>query len=654
MTSTATALVVSNVTYDLVEEPSPTSRAVIAARAEVLQNLDLGTMLANLERTNDLLYVAACGVSGNRKDATLSGKVAQLQYGLLNSCSSAAIAMANFGEAAGVVLSSLRQSFRFLYTSPPREDRTISVLTRCEAQATNMATTAGSLAGNFKQLADDAEEVLEGTLTARDMEEQDRLAAISRKQDLNAKNERARTLRDELGRQMEKVQKLVDEAREAQNKAEDRAFGLAIAGNITSALGSAVQGFMSVKAAPMTMASNLVGALSPAAAGGYAGATQPGVSGPAVSPGARAPAVAPSPAGGLAPSPAARGPAPAPSSAASAAPAPAVRGPAPAPSSAASAAPSPAVRGPAPAPSPASGPASSPGAREAAPASGSAASPIASPTVSGPASTPSRAPETSRPPPPTAGSATAPANRSTAQTAALSSSDQLAVGAGIAAAGARAAEGNAAMASSYGDIAERYADEKRRWLDLLMQLQEEQRQALGDIAQYAEEMKKADLDTQAARSAVDSLQQAVTALKQIVTILETAKVFWEMMAAACKRLASPTIRQDIDLFKDDPPEDRLAEYTRDEFKLSLLQLAWRWCALKVIADEYRTAVTQTREKVVETVNKAPTIEEAKRLAPALAGKLSLDINRDLQAIEAATAQLRVEQAQLPPPRAAAA
>jgi hypothetical protein len=210
------------------------------------------------------------------------------------------------------------------------------------------------------------------------------------------------------------------------------------------------------------------------------------------------------------------------------------------------------------------------------------------------------------------------------------------------------------MASSYQDIAERYANEKAKWLDLLVQLQKEQREALGAIAQYAEQMKIADFDTEAAKSAVDSLQQAVAALKQIVTILETAKVFWEMMAAACKRLASPTIRQDIELFKDDPPEERLKEYARDEFKLSLLRLAWRWCALKVIADDYRVAVTRAREEVASTINKAPSIEEAKTLAPALGAKLALDINKEMQAIDAATAQLQAEQAQLPPPPRAAA
>ena len=592
MANPGTTLVVRDVTYDLVEEPLPASQAVIAARAEVLQNLDLGTMLVNLERTNDLLYVAACGVSGNRKNPELSGKVAKLQYGLLNSCSSAAIAMGSFGEAAGTVLTSLRQAFRFLYTSPPREDRTITVLSRCEAQATSMADTAGRLATNFKQLADDAEEVLEGTLTARDMEEQERLAAIDRKRDFNAKSEKAKTLKEELAKQMQNVQKLVDEAREAQNKAEDRSFGLAIAGNLTSALGTAVQGFMSVKAAPLTMASNLVGALTPAATAAPGPAPSPGSApGPAPSPG---PAPRPGPAVGSAPSP---GPAP---------------GPAPSPG--------PAPR-PAPSPGPAPGPAPSPG------------------SVRGPASPP--------------GSAPGPAP-GTARTSTLSSGDQIAVGAAFAAGGARAAEGNQAMASSYGDIAARYADEKRKWLDLLMQLQAEQREALGSIAEYAEQMKKADLDTEAAKSAVDSLQQAVTALKQIVTILETAKLFWEMMAAACKRVASPTIRQDIDLFKDDPPEERLKEYARDEFKLSLLQLAWRWCALKVIADEYRVAVAKAHEEVANTINKAPSIEDAKKLAPALGAKLALDINKEMQAIDAATAQLKAEQALLPAQARAAA
>ena len=83
-----------------------------------------------------------------------------------------------------------------------------------------------------------------------------------------------------------------------------------------------------------------------------------------------------------------------------------------------------------------------------------------------------------------------------------------------------------------------------------MQLQAEQREALGAIAQYAEQMNIAEGDTERAKAAVDLLQQAVAALKQIVTVLETAKLFWEMMARACRRLASTEIKEYIALFAE--------------------------------------------------------------------------------------------------------
>ena len=154
----------------------------------------------------------------------------------------------------------LSQGFRFLYRSPPQEDRTIKVLTACEKQATAMAQTAGTLASGFKALADDAEAVLESTLGERDMEEQERLAAIKRKAELKALDEKAKALKVSLAEQMEKVQKLADEARAAQAKAEDRAFGLAILGGLTSALSSGVQAFAAYKTAPLTAASALAGA----------------------------------------------------------------------------------------------------------------------------------------------------------------------------------------------------------------------------------------------------------------------------------------------------------------------------------------------------------------------------------------------------------
>lgn len=239
-----------------------------------------------------------------------------------------------------------------------------------------------------------------------------------------------------------------------------------------------------------------------------------------------------------------------------------------------------------------------------------------------------------------------PTKPSEASTGGPNSQTAAAAAAGVGQAGQTLAASTNNIAESYSEIAARYAEEKRRYLDLLMDLQAEQREALGAIAQYAEQMKIAEGDSERAKAAVDSLQQAVAALKQIVTVLETAKLFWEMMARACARLASTEIKDYVALFAEDEPEDRLAEYMRDDFKSSLLQLAARWCALGMIAEEYQTGVAAAREQVLETINKAPSIEAASKLAPALAGKLKLDVDKDLLALAAATEQLMAEQAEL--------
>lgn len=617
---TSTALVVDGAHYDVVEGPPPGSKAVLAARAEVMQNLDLASLLLDLERTNDMLYVASCGVAGSRKDASLSGKIASLQYKLLTACSDAMLAMGSFRESAGAVLVALRSGLRFLYTDPPREDRAITVLTRCEAHATAMAQVADGLAESFKGLANDAESTLEKTLDERDMEEQSRLAALQRKEELKALDEKAKALKVSLGEQMVKVQKLIDEAKAAQDKAENRAFGLAIVGNITSALGAGVAAFAAVKAAPLTLASNLANAAA-------ANATRPPAAAPAPSPAATPAAAAPA---GSKPTPKPT-PKPKPTlktdtseedeededddSSATSQPKPAAK-------------PTPAAGKPTP--RPAAKAAETPG-----PARASA--PLPKPAATDPKAASSTTPKS------------APAAASDPKAAAPAAGDSKTaaeVAAAVAAGTAEVAAGNQKMAASYDAIAERYAAEKTKYLDLLMQLQAEQRQALGSIAEYAEQMKIATNEEAVSASAVDSLQQAVAALKQIVGVLETAKIFWQMMAAACRRLAQQQIRDDIKLFMEDPPEERLAEYTRPAFKQSLLQLGARWYALQLIAEEYQAGVAEARECVKGTIGKAPSIEEARKLAPKLGEKLQLDIDKDLHELDLATAQLKDEQALL--------
>ena len=55
-----TLIVQGSVTYDVVQGPAPGTAAVMAARLEVLQNLDLGRILVDLEAIpGGFVYLAA-------------------------------------------------------------------------------------------------------------------------------------------------------------------------------------------------------------------------------------------------------------------------------------------------------------------------------------------------------------------------------------------------------------------------------------------------------------------------------------------------------------------------------------------------------------------------------------------------------------------
>jgi hypothetical protein len=540
-------LAIGGTTYSVIDGPTQASALVKEARTEVMQNLNLDRVVTDLDRTNELLYVAACSVAGFGAKAGLSAKIASLQYRLLTSCSDAVTAMSSFRDAAGGVLDLLKRAMRELYNL--REDRTVRILAGCEQYGLEMAKIAGGLADGFKALADDAEHALESTLTERDTQEEDRRAGVKKQAEIRALDEKAKALKASLAVQMEKMQKLYDEAKEAQNRAEDRAFGLAITSTITSALSSGVAAFAAVKTAPMTAGANLANSIADTLKSNKPTDTAKS----------------------------------------------AVTGTAPATEKAPE--------------KPAAG---------ATPKAGDKKEEKKDDKTTATAAG--------------AGGTTASAAKGESNTAAS-------VAAGVAAAAAKTAESGQQMSGSYDAIAARYAEEKGKYLDMLMDLQKQEREALGNIALYAEQMKIAVNDTALAKSAVASLQQAVAALKQVVTILETAKLFWTMMATACKRLGSDQLRKTIDLYREDPPADRLAEWSRDDFKATMLQLTARWCALGVIATDFQTAVTASRERVKGTINEAPSIEKGRALAPQLGAKLALAVADDLKALAASDAQL---------------
>ncbi|WP_291298891.1 hypothetical protein [Elioraea sp.] len=613
-TTANAVLVVKDRTYDILAGPSPTDELVLKARADVLQNLSLEQILTDLERTNDLLHVAACGVRGyGTKEQALSAKVAKLQYGLLTSCSDSMAAMITFKDASESVLTALRRAFRELYNL--REDRTILVLARCEQYAKTMAETAGKLAGGFKALADGAESALEDTMTAQNMSQQEREAAEARK----AKAEADKRVEEEnkrvLAEQIVKAQQLYEEAKAEQAKAEDRALALEIVGSITGAIGSGVAAFAAIKGAPVLAASSAVGALAEVASGSKKKRAQAAK----IATETRAEGKDKKkdkddkpkgdkdkdgkpkggkdkddkPTGGKDKDDKPKGD----------------KGKDDKPKDDKPKDDKP--KGDKP--------------KDEKPKD-------EKPKDEKPKD---EKPKDEKP------------KKKSAEEKAKDDKDKAAIATGVGKAVTEAGDGIKKAGGSYAEIAKRAAEAKKQALDRLMKLQDQEREALVAIARYAESMALAAKNADGAKAAVASLQQAISALKQIVTILENAKLFWEMMARACETLGKSELRKDIEMYMGDKKKERIAEYSRDEFKAQLLLLTARWVALGVISAEYQDAIQKIRVKVQGKINASPTIEEARKIAPDLAKQLKLDIEKDLAELDKKRGATKEEHAALP-------
>ena len=197
---------------------------------------------------------------------------------------------------------------------------------------------------------------------------------------------------------------------------------------------------------------------------------------------------------------------------------------------------------------------------------------------------------------------------------------------GLRSAGASAQE----TATSYADIAANYAKEKAKYLDMLMDLQKQERETLGAIAKFAVQIQTEKDTEQMEKAAVESLHIAVGVLKYVVVILQDVCQFWTQMAAACRRLASADLRTDIEVYMRRTKEERAKEYAAEDFKLRMLSVAAQWHALRLVATEYRTATMKVFDKLGITYKENLPVEQARAEAKRLAQTLDSDVKEEIK------------------------
>jgi len=162
---------------------------------------------------------------------------------------------------------------------------------------------------------------------------------------------------------------------------------------------------------------------------------------------------------------------------------------------------------------------------------------------------------------------------------------------------------------------------------------------LGAIAKFAVQMQTEKGNEQLEQAAVESLHIAVGVLKHVVVILQDVTQFWTQMAAACRGLAGTQLRTDIEIYMKRTREERIKEYSSQDFMLRMLTVAAQWHALQLVAREYRTATNKVYDKLGVTYQQNLPFEEAHAEAKKLATMLAGEMQKEIQKSDEVKAQL---------------
>ena len=223
--------------------PDAGSKLVKEHTQRILGNLNLDTLITNLARTGQLLFVAYNGVAGFGK---LRAAVTTLQDKLSVLCGDCELALSGFERSADEILKNLKQVFSFLLKG--KEDWALKFLAGCAKTAEDMSNEANTLAGRFDELGNLAVTTLNETQVEQGNSEQKQQELKEAMEELEAKTANAKILAEQLAASKEKLQRMYEEAKEMAEKAENRAFGLAIANAIMKPLGEGLGVFAAMYA----------------------------------------------------------------------------------------------------------------------------------------------------------------------------------------------------------------------------------------------------------------------------------------------------------------------------------------------------------------------------------------------------------------------
>jgi len=209
------------------------------------------------------------------------------------------------------------------------------------------------------------------------------------------------------------------------------------------------------------------------------------------------------------------------------------------------------------------------------------------------------------------------------------------------------------MSQQQADQATMYANNRIEMVKHKRYLEEQRREAIGQLASLTSRLETNKYEINVEKSTETALEIATWALNNIYVSLNNAKYFWDSMKRFCDQLANPkTIEQINDEIENEcTPEERIKFYKSPSFISPGITYISKWTALGIVCDEYVVASQHASKSVLRHIKASPDTEEARNLIEPLKKQLEEELGNDaveadfkINALDTETKQLEAEKA----------
>ncbi len=227
--------------YNLSELPPVDSPAIVSAGKDILQGMQIDSIIQNLENVARLMFVAYNALGGTMVQTKMSG----LQKRYLDLMDDSEQAIITFQHRSKEICVFMAKSYGWLLKG--QEKMAVSQFEKCARAAAEMAQEAEALANGFRKLSNEAETVLESTQEEQALQYAKMDEIKKQIEQYNAKLKSYESTQQSLNEAIDEINDIYKEAREKEKEAFDMKKGMMIVEGITSVISAVIPCFTSIQ-----------------------------------------------------------------------------------------------------------------------------------------------------------------------------------------------------------------------------------------------------------------------------------------------------------------------------------------------------------------------------------------------------------------------